>query len=134
SKITAGLGKDFQIRYNTYKPYPSGIVVHPTIDACIDIYRDYHPAPESIRGVRVRVAPLVLDLCNKREIRQGLDSKYSISHSAAVGLVRGRAGLQEYTDAAANDPIIKRVRERVTAVADTKVTEDQSRIEVELEN
>src|SRR5438874_1302188 len=42
SKITAGLGKDFQIRYNTYKPYPCGIVVHPTIDGCIDVFRDYH--------------------------------------------------------------------------------------------
>jgi 2-methylcitrate dehydratase PrpD len=134
SKITAGLGKDFQIRYNAYKPYPSGIVVHPTIDGCIDIYRDYHPASESIRGVRVRVAPLVLDLCNKREIRQGLDSKYSIYHSAAVGLVRGRAGLQEYTDAAVNDPLIKRVRDRVTAIGDASITEDQSDIEVELDN
>ena len=134
SKITAGLGEDFQIRYNTYKPYPCGIVVQPTIDGCIDLYRDYGPAPESIEAVRVRVAPLVLDLCNKRDITQGLDSKYSIYHSAAVGLVRGKAGLQEYTDAAANDPIIRRVRERVIAVGDTSITEDQSHIEVELAN
>jgi 2-methylcitrate dehydratase PrpD len=134
SKITAGLGEDFQIRYNTYKPYPCGIVVHPTIDGCIDLHRDYHPAPESIRAVRVRVAPLVLDLCNKRDIRQGLDSKYSIYHSAAVGLVRGKAGLQEYTDTAANDPLIRRVRERVMATGDAAITEDQSDIEVELEN
>src|SRR5262245_6624641 len=81
SKITTGLGEDFQIRYNTYKPYPCGLVVQPTIDGCIDLYRDYRPAPDSIRAVRVRVAPLVLDLCNKRDIRQGLDSKYSIYHS-----------------------------------------------------
>ena len=134
SKITAGLGEDFQIRYNTYKPYPCGIVVQPTIDGCIDLHRDYHPAPESIQSVRVRVAPLVLDLCNKREIRQGLDSKYSIYHSAAVGLVRGKAGIDEYTDAAANDPVIKRVRERVTPVGDASITEDQSDIEVTMEN
>jgi 2-methylcitrate dehydratase PrpD len=134
SKITAGLGTDFQIRYNTYKPYPCGIVVHPTIDGCIDLHRDYHPAPESIQAVRVRVAPLVLDLCNKREIRQGLDSKYSIYHSAAVGLVRGKAGLDEYSDAAASDPVIKRMRERVAAIGDASITEDQSDIEVVLEN
>jgi 2-methylcitrate dehydratase PrpD len=133
SKIAAGLGHDFQIRYNTYKPYPSGIVVHPTVDGCIDLYRDYHPAPESIRAVRVRVAPLVLDLCNKRDIRHGLDSKYSIYHSAAVGLVRGKAGIAEYSDAAAEDFLIRRVRERVTAIADPSITEDQSDVEVELE-
>jgi len=134
SKVTAGLGEDFQIRYNTYKPYPCGIVVQPTIDGCIDLYRDHHPTAESIRAVRVRVAPLVLDLCNKRDLRQGLDSKYSIYHSAAVGLVRGKAGIGEYTDAAVNDPLIKRVRERVMPMGDPAITEDQSDIEVELEN
>lgn len=134
SKITSGLGVDFQIMENTYKPYPCGLVVHPAIDGSIDIFRDYHPAPETIRAVRVRVAPLVLDLCNKRNITRGLEGKYSIYHSTAVGLVRGKAGLQEYTDEAVNDPVIARVRERVTAVADSAITEDQADIEVELAN
>jgi len=132
SKITNGLGEDFQIRYNTYKPYACGIVIQPTIDGCIDLYRDYHPSPDSINAVRVRVAPLVLDLCNKKEIRQGLDSKYSIYHAAALGLVRGKAGLQEFSDAAATDPTIQMIRERVTPVADPSITEDQSHIDVEL--
>jgi 2-methylcitrate dehydratase PrpD len=134
SKVTAGLGQDFQLRYNTYKPYPCGIVVQPTIDGCIDIYRDYHPAADAIKSVRVRVAPLVLDLCNKRELRQGLDSKYSIYHAAAIGLVRGKGGLQEFSDAAVHDPLLQRVRARVTPTADASITEDQSHIEVELEN
>jgi 2-methylcitrate dehydratase PrpD len=132
SKITEGLGTDYQIRYNTYKPYPCGLVVHPTIDGCIELHREYQLSPENIRSVRVRVAPLVIELCNKRDITQGLDSKYSIYHSAALGLVRGKAGLQEYTDEAVNDPKIKRVRECVTAVSDPAITEDQSHIEVEL--
>jgi 2-methylcitrate dehydratase PrpD len=132
SKITDGLGTDFQIRRNTYKPYPCGIVVHPTIDGCIDLFRDYRPDLQSIKTVRVRVAPLVLDLCNKRDITHGLDSKYSVYHSAAIGLVRGKAGLQEFSDSAANDPAIKLVRERVMAVADPSLTEDQAQIEIEL--
>jgi 2-methylcitrate dehydratase PrpD len=132
SKITAGLGEDFQIQYNTYKPYPCGIVVQPTIDGCIDLYRDYHAAPDAIKAVRVRVAPLVLDLCNKRDLTQGLDSKYSIYHAAAIGLVRGKAGLQEFSDDAVIDAAIRGVRERVTATADASITEDQSKIEVEL--
>ena len=82
--------------------------------------------------MRVRVAPLVIDLCNKRDITRGLEGKYSIYHSAAVGLIRGKAGLQEYSDEAVNDLTIKRVRERVTAIPDNAITEDQSHIEVEL--
>jgi len=132
SKITAGLGEDFQIRYNTYKPYPCGIVVHPTIDGAIELHDKYRAAPEAIKAVRVHVAPLVLDLCNKREITRGLDSKYSIYHAAAIGLVRGKGGLREFTDEAANDVAIRRVRELVKAIGDSSITEDQSHIEVEL--
>jgi 2-methylcitrate dehydratase PrpD len=132
SKITTNLGKTFEIRDNAYKPYPCGLVVQPTIDGCIDLYRDYHLAPEDIRAVRVRVAPLVLDLCNKKDIKRGLEGKYSIYHSAAVGLTRGKAGLQEYTDEAVNDPKVRSVRDKVTASGDDSITEDQSHVEVEL--
>jgi 2-methylcitrate dehydratase PrpD len=118
SKITRGLGKEFQIRDNAYKPYPCGVVVHPTIDGCIEIHREFKPAPESIRAVRVRVAPLVMDLCNKRVITQGLESKYSIYHAAAIGLVRGKGGLREFSDEVATDPVIERVRACVTPTAD----------------
>ena len=75
-----------------------------------------------------------MDLCNKKDITRGLEGKYSIYHSCAVGLVRGKAGLKEFTDDAVNDPIVKRVRERVTAIADTSITEDQADIEVELQD
>ena len=109
-------------------------MVHPTIDGCIELQQQHRPAPENIRAVRIRVAPLVLDLCNKRAITLGIESRYSVYHSAATGLVRGKSGLQEYTDEAVNDPEIKRVRECVTAVADASITEDQSFIEVELKN
>ena len=131
SKITDGLGVDFQILENTYKPYPCGLVVHPTIDGCIQIHNEKTGAAEDIRSVRLRVAPLVLDLCNKRDLTRGLESKYSIYHAAAVGLVRGKAGLREFSDEALKDSLIRQVRETVVATADSSITEDQSFIEVE---
>jgi 2-methylcitrate dehydratase PrpD len=132
SKITARLGVDWDLRANTYKPFPCGIVNHPTIDGAIQLHDEFGMTPEQIAAVRLRVAPLVLDLCNQQGITKGLQGKFSVYHGAAVGLVRGRAGLQEYTDDAVNEPAIKRVRERTTAVADSGVTEDQARIDVEL--
>ncbi|HEX4133915.1 MAG TPA: MmgE/PrpD family protein [Bryobacteraceae bacterium] len=134
SKITAGLDADYELRANTYKPFPCGIVNHPTIDGAIQIHQEHHPAPESITAVRLRVAPLVLDLCNQTNITKGLQGKFSVYHGAAVGLVRGKAGIREYTDEAVNEPAIKRVRECATAVGDPSVTEDQAHIEVELTN
>ena len=132
SKITAGLGVDFDLRANTYKPYPCGIVNHPAIFGAILIREEHKLSPQSICAVRLRVAPLVMDLCNQQNITRGLQGKFSVYHGAAVGLVRGKAGIQEYTDEAVNDPEIKRVRESTTAVGDSSVTEDQANIEVEL--
>ncbi len=132
SKITANLGVDFDLRANTYKPFPCGIVNHPTIDGAIQIHNENKPAPESIRAVRLRVAPLVLDLCNQQNITRGLQGKFSVYHGAAIGLVRGKAGIREYTDEAVNDPAIKRVRESATAAGDPSLTEDQANVEVEL--
>ncbi len=132
SKITSRLGVDFDLRVNTYKPFPCGIVNHPTIDGAIQLHHEHRLDPASIAAVRLRVAPLVLDLCNQQNITRGLQGKFSVYHGAAVGLVRGKAGLQEYTDEAVNDPQVKRVREHATAVGDPSITEDQAHVEVEL--
>ena len=131
-KVTAGLGASFELRDNAYKPYACGLVVHPAIDGCSQLHREFHPSPESIASVRVRVAPLVLDLCNKKDLRRALESKYSIYHACAIGLVRGKGGLQEFTDDALRDPKLARVRDVTTAIADPKITEDQAHIEVTL--
>jgi 2-methylcitrate dehydratase PrpD len=132
AKVTEALGSDFNLRRNTYKPFPCGIVNHPTIEACIQVFETHHVDPQAIRAVRLRVAPLVLDLCNQQNITTGLQGKFSVYHGAAVGLVRGRAGIQEYTDDAVNDAVVKRVREATTAVGDASLTEDQARVEVAL--
>jgi 2-methylcitrate dehydratase PrpD len=132
AKVTDGLGADFNLRRNTYKPFPCGIVNHPTIEACIQLHDDHQLDPSAIRAVRLRVAPLVLDLCNQQNITMGLQGKFSVYHGAAVGLVRGTAGIEEYTDDAVNDAAVRRVREAATATPDPSLTEDQARVEVEL--
>jgi 2-methylcitrate dehydratase PrpD len=132
AKITAGLGSDFDLRANAYKPYACGLVVHPAIDGCSQLHREHRLRADSIASVQVRVAPLVLDLCNKSKLKRALESKYSIYHAAAIGLVRGKGGLQEFTDAAIRDRDLQRVRGITTAVADPSITEDQVHIEVTL--
>ena len=133
ARITTDFGSDFGLRRNTYKPFPCGIVIHPTIDACVQIHRGTKLAVRDIRAVRLKVAPLVLDLCSKRDIRKGLEGKFSVFHAAAIGLVRGRGGIAEFTDATVNDPDVKRVRETLTvAEADPSIAEDEVMVEVTL--
>ena len=133
-RITDRLGAVFALHANAYKPYACGLVVHPTIDGCSRIRERDRPDPMQIEAIELRVAPLVLDLCNKRELKRALESKYSIYHAAAIGLARGKGGLQEFTDAAIADPVLARLRERVKASGDDSVTEDQVDIVVRMTN
>ena len=53
SKVTTRLGIDCDLRANTYKPFPCGIVNHPTIDGAIQLH-DEHPP-----GAAIRLPPCV---------------------------------------------------------------------------
>ncbi len=134
SKITDRLGETFELRANTYKPFPCGIVVHPTIDATIQLREQYGIRAEDVAAVELRVAPLVKDLCNKKSISTGLESKFSIYHAAALGLGRGHAGIDDFTDEAANDPALRRLREITEAIGDDSVGEDAVLVEVRLKD
>jgi 2-methylcitrate dehydratase PrpD len=57
-----------------------------------------------------------------------------LARSAAIGLVRGKGGLQEFTAEAVADPSISRVRDVIQATADDAVTEDQVAIDVEMDD
>ena len=131
-RISEDWGTRFELRDNTYKPFPSGIVIHPTIDACIQLREEHGLAADQIAGVALRVAPIVKDLCNKQEIGSGLEAKFSIYHAAAIGLARGKGGLAEFTDAAASDPLLERLRRSTTATADPTVSEDAVVVEIRL--
>lgn len=111
SRLFDQLGKRYELLDNTYKPYPTGIVIQPTIDACIQIHHEHHPDPAAIATVDVDVAPIVFELCMKKDLRVGLEGKFSIYHAAAIGLVRGRASLDEFADAVLEDAALTRIRE-----------------------
>lgn len=127
-----GLGEMYRFGGNTYKPYPCGIVIHPTIELCSSINAG-GVSPDDIEAVELRVAPLVRDLCDQRPT-SGLQGKFSIYHAASIGLVRGQGQLSEFTDEAINDPQLVDMRDKVTAVADDSVGEDSVRAIVTLRN
>lgn len=133
-KLVVGLGRDFDLRVNTYKPFPCGIVIHPTIDACIQVREQNGLTADQVEAVELRVAPLVKDLCDKKAITVGLEGKFSIYHAAAIGLGRGKGGLAEFTDEAVADPALKRLREATTAIGDPTVGEDNVVVAVRLKD
>ena len=64
--LTGGLGERFEILRNTYKPYPCGIVIHPIIDACLELRRSHDLDPAQIARVAMAASPGAMALCNNR--------------------------------------------------------------------
>jgi 2-methylcitrate dehydratase PrpD len=128
-ELFAALGESWEITTNTCKPYPCGIVLHPVIDACLDLRRQFALTPGDIASVTVTGHPLLLARAD-RVVNNARGAKISIHHSVAVVFLFGAAGLHEYSESAAVDPAVVALRERVKARADPAVAVGAARVEV----
>lgn len=129
--ITEGLGTRWEIGRNTYKPYPAGIVFHAVIDACLELRARLDAAPEAIVAVTVAGDALLLAR-GDRVVRNARDSRVSIHHSAALGLLRGHAGVADFEQPAVEDPALAAFRAKVTAVLDPALPRGAARVTVGL--
>lgn len=124
-EITDGLGQRYEAALNTYKPFACGIVIHPAIDAAIQLRNTYHLTPNQIDHIDLRVHPLVLELTGKKTPQDGLEGKFSVYHSVAVAIIDGAAGEKQYSDRAVRDPRVIALRDRVTATIDPAIKPEQ---------
>ncbi len=131
-EIAEGLGKTWEIALNTYKPFACGIVIHPIIDACIQLRNEHGLKAADIASVEAKVHPLVLELTGKKTPQVGLEAKFSVYHSAAAALIYGAAGEAEYGDDVVREPRVTALRDRVSAVVDKAMHEDQTRVTIRL--
>jgi 2-methylcitrate dehydratase PrpD len=122
TEVTDELGERFEISFNTYKPFACGIVIHPSIDACVQL-REQGVKPEQVRSIELRVHSLVLELTGKKEPKDGLQGKFSVYHGCAVGLIYGRAAEEEFSDAVVTDPKVVALRNKVQATVDDSIAE-----------
>ncbi|KAG5745514.1 hypothetical protein H9Q70_011793 [Fusarium xylarioides] len=127
----------WEILRNSFKPFPCSIVIHPVIDACIQLHaeltREGH-IPTQIESVTAQVHPLVLELTGKKTPRDGLEARFSVYHSGACGLLLGRATPSEYEDNVVLDPAVIAIRDRITANIDTSIAADAAKVSITLQS
>src|SRR5437762_1891290 len=128
--ITDALGQRFEIASNTYKPFACGVVIHPSIDGCVQIAQAHRLRPQDIERVELRVHPLVLELTGKNAPRNGLQGKFSVYHACAAAIIFGRAGESEFSDAVVIRPDVAGLRERVVATIATDIGEDAADVTI----
>lgn len=124
--ITAGLGRTWLITGNGYKPYACGVVLHPLIDAMIDVSRKANQPASGVERIEARVHPDVIRITGVDAPDGGLMSKFSANHAAAVAYLDRAAGVAQFTDERSRDAGVLALRKVIQVRPDPSYRLDQA--------
>lgn len=133
AEITNGLGSEWEVLKNTYKPYPCGVVIHPVIDAALGLHEQGVTA-DNVESIVADVHPLVQELTGKRTPRTGLEGKFSVFHCVGAAIVDGKVGEAQFSDQKVQEPAIVGVRDRTDINVTSSMREDECRIRATLKD
>jgi len=122
-QLLDSLGSAWEVEQLTFKPYPCGSIAHPYMDCALRLRERYGIRPHQIAEIQCRTAEgpvprLWEPLAAKRQPPNGYAAKFSLPYLVAVILVKGRAGLAEFTDEAVRDETVRRVAATVNYEVD----------------
>ncbi len=129
-----GLGQRFEIEANTFKPYPCGVVIHPVIDACLELLPEVKTAggTSAIEHIGLRVNPAVLSLTNIQHPRDPSEAQVSVQHWTAATLVDGKAGTEQSRPGRMADPVIGGLRDRIVLEPEPGIARDAATVTLKL--
>jgi 2-methylcitrate dehydratase PrpD len=130
--ITRDLGHSWELLKNTYKPYPCGVVLNPVIDACIELRRDARWSLDDIEQIELTGHPLLRERTDRPGVRTGRQSQVSAQHAVAVVLARGKAGLDEFSDAAVADPSLRALAGKLRFIDDASWAVESAQVSIVL--
>lgn len=125
-----GLGDSYEIAVNTYKPYPCGVVLHPVIDACLELRSSPAFDTAGIEEIVVRGHPLLRQRADRPRVSTGREAQVCLRHTVAVSLIDGAAGVAQYTDAKVADPAMRALGDRVRMQEDAAVPVEAAEVMV----
>lgn len=127
--LTEGFGSEWHVLKNYLKPYPCGVVLHPGIDAAVEM-RSRNINYSDVKEIQVYVNPVVMVLTAIMEPKSGLESKFSVTHTIAAALAYGPLYPEHFSDTAVNDPQILEIRKKIHVHEREDVNRGQTIIEV----
>ncbi len=99
------------------KPHPSGALNHAAMTLLRTWMREGRVAADQVQAVRLRTNSNVVNTLLHDNPKTWLEAKFSLPFNAAAILVRGRAGLAEFTDAVVQDPEIQAMMDNIDFAA-----------------
>jgi 2-methylcitrate dehydratase PrpD len=122
----ASLGHEWELAQLTFKPYPCGSIAQPYMDCAQRLREQHRVRPDDVVSILCRTAAgpvprLWEPLVAKHAPPNGYAAKFSLPYLLASILVRGRAGLAEFTDDAVRDAAVLSVAGRVRYELDASI-------------
>jgi 2-methylcitrate dehydratase PrpD len=129
--LTGHLGERFEILRNTYKPYPCGIVIHPMLDAILQLKSEGLTA-EQVARIDVKASPGGMALCNRRHPQDEFQAHVSLHHWIASALIKGATGIEVLSLPYVQDPVTSAFQDRIHATEDSGRGGDSAELTVHL--
>jgi len=119
------------------KPYPSGVLTHPSMDAMAFLMREQGLDPEEVGQVTLNAGSNVLGPIRFQLAATELEGKFSFQFLLAAIILRGRAGKAEFTDAFVASEPCQAMQKRISTRFDPSIEamgwdRIRSRVEVTL--
>jgi len=100
--FTKDLGKSWEIKNTSLKPFPCCKLIHTAIQGAFDLRREHGISPEEIAEVRAGINREDYDMiCEplsiKRNPRTVVDAIYSLPYALSVAFMQGKIGLEDFT-------------------------------------
>ena len=123
ARMTAGLGRVWELTETSIKPYPVCHFVHGAAEAAVRLHRELQPTPAGLAEVRVRIPKDTLPIVAgpaaiKAAPANDYDAKFSAQYVVATCLLKGRMGLGELEPEARNDCVVRALARRIVVEAD----------------
>lgn len=121
--VRARLGRPFTMESpgTSIKPYPSGVLTHPSMDAMRFLMRENALAPGDIEKVTLKAGRNVLGPIRFRIARTELEGKFSFAFLLSAIILKGRAGKAEFTDAFVSSADCRAMQRRVETEFDQAI-------------
>lgn len=112
------LGEGYKIVENSFKIHSCCRHIHPTLDCLQEIYRENGSRTDDVVRIVVETYQVALNITDKPNPRTVFEAKFSLPYASALMLVKGRAGLDQFTEENLFDAKIRNLADKVSLHVD----------------
>lgn len=120
-RIIEGLGEKYEIMHTYVKYHASCRHSHAPLDALLEIRQSHHFTPADMEKVNIYTYSIAAKLIAGKEVTTPITGKMSLPYSAAVALIFGKVGLNEFKPQTLQSKEVRALMEKIDVYADEEL-------------